>query len=77
MRNLSEMDTEVLYLPYANFQSSTPQTFSSRVQVDFGAVSDKGKVRPNNEDAFLILRTGRYMQKVADQPGSELIPRAA
>ncbi len=74
MRNLSEMDTEVLYLPYANFETSTPQTFSSRVQVDFGAVSDKGKVRPNNEDAFLILRTGRYMQKVQTNIDADLIP---
>lgn len=74
MRNLSEMDTEVLYLPYANFQSDTAQTFSSRVQVDFGAVSDKGKVRPNNEDAFLIMRTGRYMQKVVTNLDRELIP---
>lgn len=74
MRNLSEMDTEVLYLPYANFESSIPQSFSSRVQVDFGAVSDKGKVRPNNEDAFLILRTGRYMQKVHTNIDADLIP---
>ena len=74
MRNLSELDTEVLYLPYANFESSTPQPFSSRVQVDFGAVSDKGKVRSNNEDAYLIIRTGRYMQKMQTNIEPELIP---
>jgi protein phosphatase len=68
------MDTEVLYLPFANFQTGAPQPFSSKVQVDFGAVSDKGKVRPNNEDAFLILRTGRYMQKMVTNIEPELIP---
>lgn len=38
------------------------QTISSRTNVDFGAVSHKGKVRPNNEDSFLVLRFGRAMQ---------------
>jgi serine/threonine protein phosphatase PrpC len=73
MAHLSEVKTEEIYLPFTNFQSDRPQAFSSRVQVDFGAVSDKGKVRPNNEDAFLIMRTGRYMQKLVTNIDPELI----
>ena len=38
------------------------QTISSRTNVDFGAVSHKGKVRPNNEDSFLVMRFERGMQ---------------
>jgi PPM family protein phosphatase len=39
-----------------------PEPFSSRVRVDFGAVSDVGKVRTNNEDHFRISRTSRTMR---------------
>lgn len=73
MRNLSSLETVEIYLPIASFETDRQQTFSSKVHVDFGAVSDKGK-RPNNEDAFLILRTGRYMQKLITNIDSDLIP---
>jgi len=36
-------------------------TVSSRTNVDLVAVSDKGKVRPNNEDSFLVMRFERSM----------------
>ncbi|MCI0378752.1 MAG: protein phosphatase 2C domain-containing protein [Gemmataceae bacterium] len=34
------------------------------IQVEFGALSDAGKVRPNNEDHFLIARYGRSLEPV-------------
>jgi PPM family protein phosphatase len=73
MPNLSEAQTLEIYLPMPSFEIDRPQTFSSKVRVEFGAVSDKGK-RSNNEDAFLILRTGRYMQKLITNIEPELIP---
>lgn len=73
MQNLSNADTIEIYLPIASYQTERPQTSSSKIRVDFGAVSDKGK-RPNNEDAFLILQTGRYMQKLNTNIEPELIP---
>jgi PPM family protein phosphatase len=73
MPNLSDAQTVEIYLPIPTFEAATPQTFSSKIQVEFGALSDKGK-RPNNEDAFLILRTGRYMQKLITNIEPELIP---
>jgi PPM family protein phosphatase len=73
MPNISDAQTVEVYLPIPAFEAAAPQTFSSRVKVEFGAVSDKGK-RPNNEDAFLVLRTGRYMQKLITNIEPELIP---
>jgi len=37
------------------------ETISSRTIVDLGALSHRGKVRPNNEDSFLVTRLGRSM----------------
>ena len=37
---------------------------SSRTQVDLGADSHRGKVRPVNEDSFLVLTFGRSLQTV-------------
>lgn len=34
-------------------------SISSQVQVDLGALSHRGKVRPNNEDSFLVTRFER------------------
>src|SRR5436190_8474481 len=38
-----------------------PRPFSSLVQVDAAGLSDKGKVRPNNEDHFLIGQAVRSL----------------
>jgi protein phosphatase len=64
MKNSSELDTAEFFLPLSNFETKQPQPFSSEIRVDFGAVTDKGKKRINNEDAFVIFRTGRYWQKI-------------
>ena len=41
-----------------------PPPFSSRVNVDLFGMSDKGYVRKNNEDHFLIVRAGRAVETV-------------
>src|SRR5262245_7707412 len=41
-----------------------PRPFSSRVQVDFGAVTHVGLKRPTNEDSYLIGRTGRFWERL-------------
>jgi len=48
--------------------------FSSRVQVEFGARTHTGKVRRNNEDAYLIYRTGRYWEKLLTSLPQEELP---
>ncbi len=53
-----------------------PGAPSSRVRVDVGALTHQGKVREFNEDAYVILRTGRYLQRVASSiPESDLPSR--
>jgi protein phosphatase len=39
-----------------------PPPFSSQVRVDLGGLSHRGKVRPKNEDHFLMVRFGRYLE---------------
>ena len=49
----------------AEFPSPTAswaETLSSRTQVDLGACTHPGKVRPNNEDHFLVARLDRSMR---------------
>ena len=41
-----------------------PPPFSSRVNVDIFGMTEKGKVRANNEDHFLIIRAGRAVETV-------------
>lgn len=63
MRNASDADTVITeILPIDPLQP--PRPFSSLVGIDFGAVTHAGKVRPNNEDAYIIYRSGRYWEKV-------------
>jgi protein phosphatase len=49
--------------PRAGMQ--TPRPPSASVQVDLAALTHPGKVRPNNEDNFLVVRFGRFLQTVA------------
>ena len=41
-----------------------PAPFSSRINVDFFGMSEKGLVRSNNEDHFLLVRVGRAVETV-------------
>jgi protein phosphatase len=74
MKSPSEQDTAEFFLPISNFEVQHPRPFSSEIKVRFGAVTDKGKRRNNNEDAFLIFRTGRYFQKVMTNIQKDLVP---
>jgi serine/threonine protein phosphatase PrpC len=72
---MAEIDREHHFLPLHEFetqQSSTP--LSSRIRIDFGAVSHTGKVRLNNEDAYLIWRTGRFWEKLRTNIVDPLLP---
>lgn len=63
MRNFIDADTVILELPLMD-PLQPPRPFSSLVQIDFGAMTHTGNVRANNEDAYIIYRTGRYWEKV-------------
>lgn len=47
-----------------NSDEIPPPPFSSRVNVDIFGMSDKGNVRANNEDHFLIVRAGRAVETI-------------
>jgi serine/threonine protein phosphatase PrpC len=54
-------DSTVLPTTASPSGTEPPAPFSSLVQVDVAALSHPGKVRPNNEDHFLVGRLGRYL----------------
>jgi protein phosphatase len=39
-----------------------PESGSSQVEVDLAAVSDRGLVRGNNQDHYLVVRIGRWLE---------------
>jgi len=61
MHGQSDVDTDVFTFPETSDVRSF-KSISARVQVDLGALSDPGKVRPNNEDHYLVARFDRSMQ---------------
>ena len=53
-------------LDTAEYTPTSPRATS--VRVDLAGRSHPGKVRPNNEDHFLIVRFGRFLQTLVDEP---------
>jgi protein phosphatase len=61
MHRANDTDTDEFLLP-SSLNAQHRRSISTRVQVDLGALSDRGKVRPINEDHFLVARFDRSMQ---------------
>lgn len=59
----SDADTVTIELPLVD-SLQPPRPNSSLVQIDFGGMTHAGKVRPKNEDAYIIYRSGRYWEKI-------------
>jgi PPM family protein phosphatase len=56
-------DGDTVVIPRSvSASASGGQTLSALVEVELGGLSDPGKVRPNNEDHFLVARFDRNMQ---------------
>jgi PPM family protein phosphatase len=57
---------------------SAQATSSPPVRVDIAGLSHMGKVRPNNEDNFLVVRFGRFLQTMLSSlPEGDLSPEYA
>jgi serine/threonine protein phosphatase PrpC len=71
------MSSKALNLQTTEFRTDQPfqfdetPTVSASVKLDIGAASHPGKLRPQNEDAFIIYQTGRYWEHLQSslEPG--------
>ena len=64
MNQNSELDRDKEATSKSSLDETPPPPFSSRVSVDLYGLTDKGFVRPKNEDHFLIVRCGRAVETV-------------
>jgi PPM family protein phosphatase len=60
----SEPSTETVEYPQppSGMMDAAPGSIPSSLSVDIAGLSHTGKVRTNNEDNFLVVRFGRFMQ---------------
>ena len=72
MIDRNELDTAEFPLPLSD--EDRPREFSSQVRIDVGALSDKGKVREQNEDHFFVARGGRHIATLLTNIPSSDIP---
>ena len=57
-------------------KSQLPQPHTSGVRVDIAGLSHPGNLRPNNEDHFLVVRFGRFLESlVTNLPGDQVPSR--
>ncbi len=72
MMDRSELDTAEFPLPLKD--DEPPREFSSQVHIDVAALSDKGKVREQNEDHFFVARGGRHLTTLLTNIPSSDVP---
>ena len=77
--NSDKCDGEIEEFPAAPVphEGLWPETASSRVVVDLGAVSDRGLVRENNQDHYLVMRFRRSMERLLTNLLADPVPAQA
>ena len=60
--------------PHSGQPVVEPAPATTGVRIDVAGLSDKGKVRDENQDHFLVVRAGRYAEIMATSLPSGLIP---
>jgi serine/threonine protein phosphatase PrpC len=55
-------------------EASVPTVASSAVSVDVAALTDRGRVRDLNEDAYAVFRLGRYLEPVSTSLHADDLP---
>jgi protein phosphatase len=58
---LNPRDVETAEFPSPVLELALPEALSSKVHLDVAALSDKGKVRSQNEDHYYVARGGRHV----------------
>jgi protein phosphatase len=64
MRDIRDLETTEFQVPVIPDFLQWPEPNSSLVQIDFGAATHPGKIRPHNEDSYIIYQVGRYWEKL-------------
>src|SRR6476659_8595778 len=72
---MNDVNTDAPTSPGVTPTPPTPP--ASRVRIDVGAHTDKGRVRENNEDSYVIYRLGRFLEPVGSNIGAAQLPLAA
>jgi PPM family protein phosphatase len=67
MKDRSQEDTHPLSLSEVGTGRArpSPAPATTAVRIDVAGLSDKGKVRDQNQDHFLVVRAGRYAETIA------------
>src|SRR5262249_20380728 len=77
MNPTDNMDTAEFPILASHSDALSPWSASAAVQVDLAAESHQGKVRPNNEDHFLVIRYNRAFQTQLSNLPEGFIPLRA
>ena len=67
--------SETLALSSFDLEAERPEPYSARVRVEFDALTHPGRVRPRNEDAFLVYRASRSWERLLSSLPEEDLPR--
>src|SRR3954464_7866789 len=70
----NEMEETAEFPPKSSGATAGPRP-SGSVRAELAGRSHPGKVRPNNEDHFLIVRYGRFLQTIATNLEEGAVPR--
>jgi protein phosphatase len=73
----SDEDTDERQVAPVQPEAFWPETASSRIVVDLAAVSDRGLVRENNQDCYLVVRIGRSMERLLTNLPADQVPTRA
>jgi protein phosphatase len=77
MNSSHNVDTDEYPVATAPTDGRSSRSASSAVLVDLAALSHPGKVRPNNEDHFLVVRLHRALQTLLTNLPEGLLPLRA
>jgi protein phosphatase len=75
MSTKAELETTELILAIAEGKVPLPRPVSAQIQVDLGALSHQGNVRPNNEDFYLVVRADRALEALLTNLPPGGVPR--
>src|SRR4030095_15526928 len=78
MSDRARDDTDTLTpSPQPGTPAADPAPATTAVRIDVAGLSDRGKVRDENQDHFLVVRAGRYAETIATRlPPGEVPERS-